>query len=143
MAQPNAGATSIVGVTKLIAPSIMQCGKGGYLAVIPGVGLMAATSMEEIMEFVQRQTMEHFADKAQRAWPKVVERTTEAIQSATKVVEPLTAIAMVGAVAVIAMLLMRSAPEPTLGLTVVKQPAALIYEVPVRGIRTHAIETKQ
>jgi hypothetical protein len=69
------------GITKMIVPTIMQCSMGGYLVSIPGVGTAAASTIEEIMAFVEQRTLDHF--KAKRAeFPKVVrEKLTQAKDS--------------------------------------------------------------
>jgi len=69
------------GITKMVVPTIMQCNMGGYLVSMPGIGTMAASTIEEIMAFVEQRTLEHF--KAKRVeFPKVVrEKLTQAKDS--------------------------------------------------------------
>jgi len=142
--EPNHGATLIRGVTKMVSPSIMQCSQGGFLAVIPGIGLMAASTMEEIMSFVEKHTMNHFeGPKPEGLMPRMMQGAADVLNGATKKVEPMTAATVIGAIAVVALLLFRSAPEPTITSTIVKQPAALLYEVPVRGVRVQPVGIKQ
>ena len=59
------------GIVKMIVPTIMQCGCGGFLVTIPGIGTFAASTMEEIMGFVEAKTMDHF--KAKKAeFPRIL-----------------------------------------------------------------------
>lgn len=59
------------GIVKTIVPTIMQCGCGGFLVTIPGIGTFAASTMEEIMGFVEAKTMDHF--KAKKAeFPRIL-----------------------------------------------------------------------
>jgi len=62
---------SVGGVTRLIVPTIMQCNQGGYLVVIPNLGTFAASTLEEIMQFVEQKTMDHFKTKPSE-FPRVV-----------------------------------------------------------------------
>src|SRR4249919_587248 len=73
--EPAGGGTLLHGITKMIVPSIMQCSKGGYIVVIPGVGLMAASSMNEVMAFVEQHANVHFRDGGIiTEFPKVMQR---------------------------------------------------------------------
>jgi hypothetical protein len=73
------------GITKMIVPTIMQCNMGGYLVSMPGVGTFAASTIEEIMAFVEQRTLEHF--KAKRSeFPKVVrEKLVKAKEDASDI----------------------------------------------------------
>jgi len=108
-AQPEVGEQLTQGgITKLIVPTIMQCNMGGYLVSIPGVGTFAASTIEEIMAFVEQRTLDHF--KAKRSeFPKVIrERAAkvrddvggifDSIKDSAKRVDPvLISIVIVGA----------------------------------------------
>jgi len=71
MQQTIDGQLSTGGIVKMIVPTIMQCGCGGFLVTIPGIGTFAASTMEEIMGFVEAKTMDHF--KAKKAeFPRIL-----------------------------------------------------------------------
>jgi hypothetical protein len=73
MQQTIDGQLSTGGITKMIVPTIMQCGCGGYLVTIPGIGTFAASTLEEIMGFVEVKTMDHFKVKAKKAeFPRIL-----------------------------------------------------------------------
>ena len=50
----------IVGVTAVITPTIMQCGQGGYIVVLPKVGIRAVSTFEEALEVVGEYSREAF-----------------------------------------------------------------------------------
>lgn len=59
------------GITRMIVPTIMQCSCGGFLVTVPGVGTYAASTLEEIMGFVEAKTMDHFKAKKSE-FPRVL-----------------------------------------------------------------------
>jgi hypothetical protein len=67
------------GITKMVVPTIMQCNMGGYLVSMPGIGTMAASTIEEIMAFVEQRTLEHFKAKKSE-FPKVIREKAQAVR---------------------------------------------------------------
>lgn len=82
--QPQTEGVMLAGVAKMIVPTIMQCGQGGYLVTIPGVGLKATSSLEECMEFISVSATAHFTVGRIRTFPKVVDNLKEAMQNAAQ-----------------------------------------------------------
>jgi len=56
----NPGGATMKGVARMIQPTIMQCNQGGFITVIPGIGVYAASSMEEAVNFIAIQADSHF-----------------------------------------------------------------------------------
>lgn len=77
--QPQTEGVMLAGVAKMIVPTIMQCGQGGYLVTIPGVGLKATSSLEECMEFIAVSATQHFTVGRVKTFPKVVDNLREAM----------------------------------------------------------------
>jgi hypothetical protein len=94
--EPADAGTLLHGITKMIVPSIMQCSKGGFIVVIPGVGLKAATNMQEVMSFVEQHANSHFKESGVIAnFPKVLSKA--AVQSTEFFAEKAKRVDMVGA----------------------------------------------
>lgn len=77
--QPQTEGVMLAGVAKMIVPTIMQCGQGGYLVTIPGVGLKATSSLEECMEFIAVSATQHFTVGRVKTFPKAVDNLREAM----------------------------------------------------------------
>jgi hypothetical protein len=71
--QPADGNVVMAGMLRMIVPTIMQTSCGGYLTVIPGVGVLASTTVDEAMDFINRSAQKHFQGKGE--FPKVVAAT--------------------------------------------------------------------
>ena len=50
----------VVGVTAVISPTIMQCGQGGFIVVLPKVGIRACSTFEEALEVVAQYSRDIF-----------------------------------------------------------------------------------
>jgi len=74
----------IVGVTAVVTPTIMQCGQGGFIVVMPNVGIRAVSSFEEALDVVSQYSRETFRGPEVDS-PRVLRKVWE--QAKTRVKE--------------------------------------------------------
>lgn len=60
------------GITRMIQPTILQAGEGGFITIIPGVGVHACSTMEEVMDFVQKHATTHFQSAPNGGMPRIL-----------------------------------------------------------------------
>lgn len=96
--QPPADtALLFAGCKRAIVPTILQASQGGYITVIPGVGVYASTSMEEVMAFIEKSAMDHFKGQGVMSeFPKVLRKAKDSLREATARVDGL-AMGLIGA----------------------------------------------
>lgn len=111
----------------MVSPTIMKCGRGGYMVIIPGVGLMAATSMEEIMQFISDQTTKHF--KVPSEFPRIVGNAARTVVDKVRGTDTVMAMIIIGLAVCIGAVYLnkrRDAAEPALTTSTITRTVPLI-----------------
>jgi len=99
----------VVGVTAVVTPTIMQCGQGGFIVVMPNVGIRAVSSFEEALEVVSEYSRETFRGPEvdsprvlRKVWEQAKTRAKERAEAVTStdVAKGMVAIGFMGVVTV-------------------------------------------